>query len=271
MLLHGERFFSINSILFFFQQAWFNFLAHNQMLDEEKFPHFQQQATPNGLPGLFPLHKHLSADNEKLMATVAKQLVVNYKNNRVPVPKPTTIMARRAVPTPRISAPAPPTLSASGVRVLLPGIPVSRARNLDCECAVQAVLCPLALHWGFKNIFLRSLLFKTGILPGRGGQTGRVTPVSGMVTARNTLPPNQQPVKKLVVTRPGVPYVSSESPKCQECQAVVNTDYDRHMHRMHKSKDTWFCRQCGTSKKTEMELFLHYMEEHLKPAYMKFG
>ncbi|KAF1759913.1 hypothetical protein GCK72_008158 [Caenorhabditis remanei] len=59
------------------------------------------------------------------------------------------------------------------------------------------------------------------------------------------------------------------STKCKfaGCDKILYSEFDRQLHTMHESDSSWFCHQCGNSQKSEMDLFLHYVREHLTPVH----
>uniref|UniRef100_A0A1I7ULP1 C2H2-type domain-containing protein n=1 Tax=Caenorhabditis tropicalis TaxID=1561998 RepID=A0A1I7ULP1_9PELO len=214
-------------------QSYFNFLAHNNYSKETEMPSFKQI---HGEDDRFPLWRHLNEKNANMMIRCG-----NIHQNHMPQHSAApahhrnpAILSRPPVPLPRGAyQPAPVvSMTSNGVRVIKPH---------------QQALGPPPPREPM-------MMARRIVVPG----TARIG-VGGQVTVQ---PP---PIR----TTNNVTAVTTRC-RSKECDKLLTSEFDRQLHTMHTSENSWFCRQCGRTQKTEMELVQHYISQHLTASYNKF-
>lgn len=211
-------------------QAWFNYMAFNNHSEETGFPQFKNVDLANDYRRDFPLSRHLNERNALSMSQFGNAKHGSANHSHGQA-QPNKRTFRHEVPY-RTAAPRS-SLQTNGSSM--------------------------------------------GSVTTNGGRVVRPSPPNSMNVTLRRAPPQQAPPRRIVIANSAPNNTNvlrnhvAVTTKCQfkDCDKVLHSEFDRQLHSMHSSNSSWFCRQCGHSPKSEIDLFLHYIQVHLKPAYDK--
>ncbi|CAI2347521.1 unnamed protein product [Caenorhabditis sp. 36 PRJEB53466] len=245
MLLNSEVLVACKTC--FCTQTWFSFLAFNGYSEETGFPQFRVMDVPADARRLFPLIHHLSNANE---AQMRKHGTARTFPGRPAAQQHSTRTPRTAR---RVVAPVPPvgTKAPKGARILLPITTVPADQPTTSSAIPPHRLTGITTNRSVPTP------------PQRRTVQSAAPPQRPLLAAGHASTDQQQ--------QQAVKAVATKNPhKCMECDGLITTEFDAFLHRMHNSTDTWLCRWCGFSRTSEIDLFQHYLQEHLTPAFKKY-
>ncbi|KAF1760820.1 hypothetical protein GCK72_009070 [Caenorhabditis remanei] len=228
-------------------QQWFSYMAYNKHSEETGFPTFVNMEPYADQRKDFPLIRYLSDKNRASM--------LRFGNVK-------------AIPGIPPHQPQQPQRFNNVLRPLAPQLENPNVTQRNPNIQANA---PIGINGGAPVVSMTS----------NGARV--IHPAQSNMAAQRPSPATQ-PTRRFVVNNrgnPATPPVAQTAPvirnhiatstKCKYsgCDKMLYSEFDRQLHTMHESETMWFCRQCGNSQKSEIDLFLHYVREHLTPAHAK--